>query len=434
MLGPGPAWTCDGVASNALPCEAWTRQEPGAGFVTSLHLGPDGRLLLAAGTDRTVAYRAEDGTTAWSAPHAPCWEYVPTAAALAGDAVIDTLCPPGAMAVRSLDIATGEVRWQTTLQTTEETGGTGYVLAPCADATIGLAFAATPGGFHAFELASGRVAWSRTDGGVVGCLAEAGILIARGYHGIEGATTMRLDPATGATLWMQPDGGPAVLAAGALLQAGTTRTFPQQTWARALDPADGHVLWRVVVSSHAARDVAAAPDGSALYVATQSDSRTPQLEALAVRGADGALLWRYAYEQGWRSWDGAQALAVSPDGARVYLAGFATQWPAPDGLLYVEQHHTEAILVALDASRGSQAWVAKFDGLPVPLNARVRDPLDSARTLHSNTNGWGALAVSPDSGRIYAAGLADSALDPKGASMTTVAYEATGPAFRPRAP
>ncbi len=130
-------------------------------------------------------------------------------------------------------------------------------------------------------------------------------------------------------------------------------------------------------------DLAVAPDGSVVYLATQEVAGTgfDSLSRWAIsarNAATGAVLWssregsptQYAFPTG---------IEASPDGSRVFVTGTRrTNYNDPDGHLTTR---------ALDAATGELLWSATYDG---PGNG-----VDNARDL----------VVSPDGDEVYIAGI-----------------------------
>jgi WD40 repeat protein len=161
--------------------------------------------------------------------------------------------------------------------------------------------------------------------------------------------------------------------------------------------AAGSMAWVARYGTHkleTARAVAVSPDGARVYMTgispraeTGSDAAT-----LAYDAATGKRLWinRYAGPGD----DGAWALALSPDGARVYITGFT---PGSQG-------GQDYLTVAYDAATGSLVWAAAYH----------------TSQLFGFAND---VAVSPDGTRVYVTG--DSAGDGSNTDYATVAYDAT---------
>jgi len=137
----------------------------------------------------------------------------------------------------------------------------------------------------------------------------------------------------------------AVVAAGAVVGAlGVTvvstagaATHPARTSSLAaarqlVDP--GAKLWLQRYNgpgngSDAGSSVAVSPDGGAVFVTGQSKGATPDTDSsdyltAAYNAATGARLWTARYN-GPGTYDYAQAVAVSPDGATVFVTGSSEQ-------------------------------------------------------------------------------------------------------------
>ncbi len=109
--------------------------------------------------------------------------------------------------------------------------------------------------------------------------------------------------------------------------------------------------------SDAASSVAVSPDGGAVFVTGQSKGATPATDSsdyltAAYNAATGAQLWTARYI-GSGTYDYATAVAVSPDGATVFVTGSSEQGSGQFG---------DYATVAYRASDGMQLWVARFNG------------------------------------------------------------------------
>jgi DNA-binding beta-propeller fold protein YncE/lysophospholipase L1-like esterase len=143
--------------------------------------------------------------------------------------------------------------------------------------------------------------------------------------------------------------------------------------------------------------VAVSPDGSRVFVTGGSwgaDFNEDDFATIAYDATSGVELWsaRYAYSDD--SEDSAMDVAVSPDGSRVFVTGVQDVYGSHD-------YGT----VAYDADTGVELWAAGYDG----LGRGFDDPAD--------------LAVSPDGGEVFVTGTS------RGSSETvwdyaTVAYDA----------
>jgi outer membrane protein assembly factor BamB len=100
----------------------------------------------------------------------------------------------------------------------------------------------------------------------------------------------------------------------------------------------------------------------------------PVSQAFGSSTAPGDQLWAARYVGVSFSPDRPEAVAMSPDGSRVFVTGVTG----------VESTGWDYGTVAYDASNGSQLWTAEFDG----------GSIDEAR----------ALAVSPDGSKVFVTG------------------------------
>lgn len=119
----------------------------------------------------------------------------------------------------------------------------------------------------------------------------------------------------------------------------------------AYDANNGEQKWRVDDSSlpgAPVRDITVSPDGRFLYV-TGGPVRYDSNDSLVVAAYDavtGVRLWQSHQQRAT-----GIAVATSPDGERVYVAG--TSWAAGTGNDYV--------VAALDAATGREAWRETYD-------------------------------------------------------------------------
>lgn len=273
---------------------------------------------------------------------------------------------------------------------------------------------------------------------------------AAGYSGAGSALSYRAtahDALTGGLLWEQsfpgdyvdapfgngeepgpflaasPDGGKVYVAGrppggpGLLLVALDTATGAR-AWSAAYAgsaPLSGTAHW------DSAYGVAASPDGARVFVAgiVTDPTTKPDYVTLAYDAATGDQLWEARYNNAPfgslggnpNAYDLATAMALSPDGATVYVAGksegdAATRWSY------------DYATVAYDALTGDERWVRRYDsreGKPTPPGW----PISSEEAQ--------AVRVSPDgdtvlvSGSTYAGVSQDSESD-----FATVAYDAAG--------
>ena len=167
----------------------------------------------------------------------------------------------------------------------------------------------------------------------------------------------------------------------------------------AYNASTGHKLWVARYNGPArGQDVAFAlavsPDGSKVFATGESDSGRVTGFDYATVGYDastGAKLWAKIF--GGPQNDEAFSVAASPNGSRVFVTGV---W----GVTSVDSDYAT---VAYDASTGAKLWVARHHG---PVNG---------------INEASSLALSPDGLRVFVTGRSDGAF---GLDYATVAYDA----------
>jgi DNA-binding beta-propeller fold protein YncE len=137
-----------------------------------------------------------------------------------------------------------------------------------------------------------------------------------------------------------------------------------------------------------------------VYVTGTSSGLGTDLDyaTIAYDGTTGAQLWEARYNGPASLVDEASSLAVSPDGARIYVTGSSEGSQGP--LLGRRDYGT----IAYEATTGAELWVARYHG-----------------TGEANDYGR-ALVVSPSGSQVYVTGQSHG-----GATdwdYATIAYEA----------
>jgi sugar lactone lactonase YvrE len=117
------------------------------------------------------------------------------------------------------------------------------------------------------------------------------------------------------------------------------------------------------------------------------------LTVVATAATPGSLVWASRYNGPQGLIDGAQADAVSPDGATVFVTGYVDSFAGVD-----------FGTVAYDASTGVVRWTRRYDG-PVSSSDRAE-----------------AIAVSPDGTTVFVTGTSDSTTR---FDYATLAYDAS---------
>jgi DNA-binding beta-propeller fold protein YncE len=127
--------------------------------------------------------------------------------------------------------------------------------------------------------------------------------------------------------------------------------------------------------------IAVAPDGSRVYVTGFGYSVTTlnDYTTIAYDASTGAKLWVKRYAGPANSEDEARAIGVSPDGSTVFVAGRS----------FTENEPSDYVTVAYRASDGSPLWTRRYNG-----------PGDSGDEV-------AGLAVSPDGATVFVAGTSD---------------------------
>jgi hypothetical protein len=224
--------------------------------------------------------------------------------------------------------------------------------------------------------------------------------------------TVAYSAATGARLWaaryngqakgtdsahaiaVSPD-GTVVFVTGGSAGPGTGQDYATiaynavsgaRLWAsRYNGPGDGADL------AHA---IAVSPDGTRLFVTGESAGRGsgPDYETIAYNAATGAPLWRERYSGAGAHPDAATSMAVSPDGSAVYVTGHS----AGSGSDYAT--------IGYDTGSGARLWVTRYNG------SASRDDVPSG------------LAVTPDGHEVVVTGTSRGRVD--GDDYATVAYNA----------
>ncbi len=270
--------------------------------------------------------------------------------------------------------------------------------------------------------ADGTLLWRRDIAGAPGTwgakdvrIDPAGQVVAAGSLGAPNgetrASAMRLDAATGATLWATTSSGPyetfgrlAFDPAGDVLLAGGTATLATfgDILVAKLDGATGAELWRTVLDgvgdSDFPDDLASDPSG-AVYVTgafglghlTSSDTA---FAVVKLDGTTGAELWRYTITPAAPGFGRAQFVAVGADGA-VFASGFL---PTADG--------SSAVIVRLDPATGAELWRHDVDGVsggydiggPVRVDPAGRLLLGALVATSATTGDMALLRLDPTSG------------------------------------
>jgi outer membrane protein assembly factor BamB len=174
----------------------------------------------------------------------------------------------------------------------------------------------------------------------------------------------------------------------------------------AYDAGTGAQLWAEVASGNTgtgSHELAVSPDGSAVYVTgwLGQGSPTSSFTTIAYDATTGAQLWARSY-QGPGKLSVPEAIALSPDGSRLFVTGGSSQ--SPTGVV-------DFATVAYDTANGAVLWSRSYQ---------------PPATSEAGPGGAFAAGVSPDGTRVFVAGSSPGSR-PKSSNYTTIAYDtATG--------
>ena len=195
----------------------------------------------------------------------------------------------------------------------------------------------------------------------------------------------------------------AVTAAAATLTGAVPAGAPAGAAAPSMGAAPGARLWLARYDDgsggyDAAHAMAVSPDGSRVFVTGDSwpgGATGRDYATVAYSSVTGRRLWVRRYSGPGQRTDIPWSVAVSPDGSRVFVTGQST----------VRPHSDAYATIAYDATTGRQLWLHRYQG---PANGYS----DAA-----------AVAVSPDGSKVFVTGDSYSACGASG-GYATVAYSA----------
>ena len=145
-----------------------------------------------------------------------------------------------------------------------------------------------------------------------------------------------------------------------------------------------------------ANAVVVSPNGARVFVTGYSDGTTSDYDyaTAAYDAASGAPLWVKRYNGLGNQEDYATSVVVSPDSSRVFVTGYS----------FGGAIGYDFATVAYDAATGTPLWTRRYDG-----------------TAHS-TDEANAIATSPDGTKVYVTGYAN--MSGSGYDYVTQAYDA----------
>jgi WD40 repeat protein len=309
------------IAYDALTgAVSWTsRFDRGGEQAEAVAVSPDGSMVFATGVSNNdfvvVAYDAEDGSEAWRAFYSgPIGGYGSTKAiAVSGDStrVFVTGFSPDAgtqedYVTLAMDTADGSRVWEARYDGPASGSDIAFSIDLSPDGSRVLVTGLSPGigtgvadyATVAYNSADGSTAWvARYDGPA---------------NAYDVGASVAVDPASA-----------RVFVTGFSTGVGTNFDYATIAY----DLADGSELWEVRYTTNgrdAANDLAISPDGATVYV-TGSTGQAPQgndFVTIAYAAADGTERWRAVYD-GPGVGDIGNAVAASPNGSRVFVAGIS---------------------------------------------------------------------------------------------------------------
>lgn len=427
-----------GVGRASSGDQLWAASYPGSGAgedtATTVVPSPDGTRIFVTGYSYgsgtsldyvTVAYDSATGSQLWAANYDGPGHLFDYAYAIAvspdgtrvfvtGGSYASWTGERADYATIAYDAANGATLWTARYNGPGNSDDVASAIALSPDGTRVFVTGRSEGaGTHydyatlAYDAASGATLWAARYGTPGGYDQATALGVGPGgsrvfVTGLVGSSdndyaTLAYDAVSGATLWVSRYNSPGNGFDGAralVVDPDGTRVFvtggSHDDYATiAYDTSSGGKLWEARTSgpgggrSATPNAIAVSPDGGRVFVTGWS---AYDYVTVAYDTSNGASLWESRYGSA-ASADQPTAVAVSPDGAWVFVAGGSDS-----------DHAT----VSYDASTGAQNWEARYTD---PTNRRSQ---------------WAAphgLAVSPDGDRVFVTGT--SAYD-----YVTIAYDA----------
>ena len=358
----------------------------GPGYAQVVAVSPRGDKVYMTGEGATVAYSAATGARLWASHGGASVAVSPDGAKVfvtGGTSNPGQRGPQGTdYATAAYNAATGAQLWASRYNAPGKSGGYG----PAGARSV----VVSPGGDTVF---------------VTGISVGAG-------SGPDYAT-VAYSASTGAQLWASryngPGNGPELMFPGGSQNAAVSRdgatvyvtgaskgTGPGSDYATvAYNAATGKQLWVSRYHGPAGGGgsaVAVSPGGGTVFVTGGSEGAGPGPDygTVAYNAATGKQLWVSRYNGPGNRDDASGSVAVSPDGATVFVTGTSTGTAATG-----EDYAT----IAYNAATGARLWLQRYNG-----------------PASRDDNAW-AMAMSPGGGRVYVTGH-----DPADGSGATVAY------------
>ncbi|MFI6821931.1 S8 family serine peptidase [Micromonospora sp. NPDC050187] len=386
-------------------------------------LDPKGKRLYVVGASNqalwgmpsprfvAVAYDPTTGARLWSASYAgPAATYdEPTAIEVSPDGsklfVTGVSEAPGSgsdVVTLAYDTTTGRQLWEARYTGTEANGadtGNAISVSPDGKSVYVTGYTTLPGNeldylTIAYHADSGERRWLTTydspgpfadDARAIGVSPDGTRVFVTGQSsgvdtGLTDWGTVAFDAGTGAQLWTAMHNGTSnaidipsrlVASPAAVFVTGSSGTTEagNDLVTIAYDPATGREIWtdRYDGPGHGTdtpRALALTPDGGRLFVTGDSEGEGTKADfvTLAYDTTTGKRSWVQRHNGLVNGVDAAWDLAVTPDGSRVVVTGgSADKQSGGDGSVMVDDDY---LTIAYDAASGKVTWTGRYDGLP----------------------------------------------------------------------
>jgi hypothetical protein len=252
----------------------------------------------------------------------------------------------------------------------------------------------------AYDAATGARLWVARYNRTIGDYARAvAVSPDNGTVFVTGSDTVAYNAATGAQRWVSiggavavavsPDNSTVYVAGSGVCDGGGAgfgtvaydAATGAQRWVAApyCGPSGDHTYPSALVVS---------PDGSIVYVTGASDlahSDTGDYATVAYNAATGAQQWASLYAGPADDRDQANAVAVSPDGSRVYVTGLSV---APTSGALEADYAT----ISYNATTGAQLWLRRYHGAGTGYDIAAAIAASPAGKVLVTGSSWGATS------------------------------------------
>ena len=430
------------------------------------------------------------GTQRWSATYdagSPAFSYA-VAVSPDGSTVFSTgttnygTTAPGHEATVAVDAVTGQEKWAHVYRSNSNPGqrdrGTRIAVSPDGSKVFVTGEGECPvgcggGGFTgyttiAYDASTGTMLWSSQypEAGPgaysIAVSPDGSKVFVNGGSGSFGTATVAYDASTGAQLYVIQNTGSLVPWKALAVSPDSSTVYVATTDGgqcgfqfEAYDASDGTPRWTANYSDCGLNlnlAIALSPDGSTLYAAGYGNSG---FATLAYDASTGAQLWATVTNQLRADGDVNPSVAVSPDGTKVFVLGFAACTSSCSD--------QPLVTIGYDASSGNQLWLSRYesgarnyptdlavsaDGAQVFMTGQEQMPCYSPCTVgqvnaplvaydpgtgaedwvtdYQNNSSF-ALAPSPDGSNVYVAGTftAESSASKTSCSASACGYSMT---------